>query len=133
MQGNIGERDSQDSAGEPNGAESGPRADGFVARVDARSGGRGLRPHGRVTPRRVLGARSASGSVRTRVRTRTPDRDDRACWCEVRPVRPPAAHGHGRAARRDWRFGFDTEWKCVQACAAARCKLTMHPTHNPWL
>lgn len=58
MQGNIGERDSQDSAGEPNGAESGPRADGFVARVDARSGGRGLRPHGRVTPRRVLGART---------------------------------------------------------------------------
>jgi hypothetical protein len=57
-------------------------------------------------------------------------------------VRSRAAAPHAAAARTGARrgigdsdsgLGFDTEWKCVQACAAARCKLTMHPTHNPWL
>jgi hypothetical protein len=44
-----------------------------------------------------------------------------------------AARGRTGARRGIGEIGFDTEWKCVQACAAARCKLTMHPTHNPWL
>ena len=46
----------------------------------------------------------------------------------------------GRARRADWRLfrirdtEIGVEMSCgVLACAAARCKLTMHPTHNPWL
>jgi len=103
VQGNIGERD---SAGEPNGAESGPRADGFVARVDARSRAGG------VSARMVVSHLDVcSELVALAVRCGAgPDAD--------RPVRRgPAATrlSRGRAPRgraaRDCRFGVDNVFR----------------------